>query len=211
MIAQQLTPFNLHSDNAPPIFAALHCIKNDTKANTVVFRLEFWVALAAYCLPKFAQKRRADFLWQADLITNNAHDKTDHTTKNNACNANACFEAFFGFADGRYLEVNAAPDGAFATYQFAAYRTPRTLPPPIARNVVFEWLAFGRRRLANLPKDNRAAAFTHAHMFYVTLPAMPTNVNLAAVLQLGAHNALFYALQHKMAADFHDQSLWVNI
>lgn len=108
-----------------------------------------------------------------------------------------CFEAFFSPPQSaRYVEVNAAPSGAFQVYGFEHYRATPTRP---AAHVEIETAltveAF--RLTARLSTEALSSA-----------PAL--DVSLACILQSASGEISYWALDHRGGRpDFHDRSSFV--
>lgn len=122
-----------------------------------------------------------------------------------------------------YIEINAAPSGEFAVYEFSAYRTPCQLPP--------KPLLLKSKLLNNSAKiDNRAAitwqngedlnqsAATLQRKFGVDLSQIPnfdaalphfglSKLQPCVILSFGNH-PLYFAPNHASPPDFHNATFW---
>lgn len=174
--------FMLHTHdaeaNAPAIVAAISLSDR--------LCISFFVEKSAISAP-FAQAvqrtKRADFLWQEN-----------------------CLEAFIGFADGSYVEINAAPDGRYNIYRFSGYRTPDAMPPVRDTACAFSWV-----------HDSQSVdGYDQWHFVIDGIEAYTvTQCNLTAILYPdGSQNgdtAIYYAIRHAAPPDFHDRSVWANL
>lgn len=165
--------------------------------------LGFYVFGQNLDLPRFVAHRRADFLWE-----------------------DTCFECFFGKADGSYVELNLAPDGRYALYQFNDYRTPNQLPPmPLATQALP--IATLSAYTLNEPKDSTLQALERTPIFYknplvalrvVILPHAGCANALIALDRIQpcviikdtqqSPDTLYYAPYHANPPDFHQQKFW---
>lgn len=135
-----------------------------------------------------------------------------------------CLECFLQFSkQSGYVEINAAPSGEFAIYQFLDYRTPNQLPPkPLLLND-----KFSSNQMTN---DNRASVFWQnsddlnppaallRRKFAIDLSQTP-NFDVAlphfgliklqpcVILAFGKHQ-LYFAPHHALPPDFHDSKFW---
>lgn len=143
----------------------------DKRHLTISFEVRSFIALGLNLAP-FCAKKRMDNLWQ-----------------------DTCFECFVGFRANdlniSYLEINAAPHGAYALYRFDDYRTPQ---PPMPFDGAFLW-------------------HTHQNGVYecsVQLPYDPQYMMPAAVLNLHG-NLHYFAPSHGQTADFHNKAHWTGL
>ncbi len=137
--------------------------------------------------------RRADFLWQQD-----------------------CFECFIGHMDKpAYLEINANTAGEFNGYQFDSYRTPDVMPP--VANHGYDVQSFVHQdevafcfgfEVSNFQAVNEAAKTT-ASIDAAQLKINPT-VILYPVID-GQAVPIYYAYQHAVPPDFHQQAVWQSL
>lgn len=138
--------------------------------------------------------RRADFLWQQD-----------------------CFECFIGHMDeSAYLEINANTAGEFNCYQFDDYRTPDVMPP--VANHAYDVQSFVHQdevafcfgfEVANFQVVNFKATKTTPSIDVARLMINPT-VILYPVID-GQAVPIYYAHQHAVPPDFHQQAVWQSV
>lgn len=137
--------------------------------------------------------RRADFLWQQD-----------------------CFECFIGHMDeSAYLEINANTAGEFNSYQFDDYRTPDVMPPVASH--VYDVQSFVHQdevafcfgfEVANFQAVNETTK-TATSIDVARLKINPT-VILYPVID-GQAVPIYYAYQHAVPPDFHQQAVWQSV
>lgn len=114
-----------------------------------------------------------------------------------------CLECFFELNHSQgYLEINLAPNGAFATYAFTDYRTPNTLPPP----------RDDRLSLYHIPKHAVAGWHTYHvgikfNEYFAKSPCQISKIHPAAILYHDGE-PIFYAIRHASPPDFHDKKYW---
>lgn len=103
-----------------------------------------------------------------------------------------CLEAFIGVADGpAYREYNFSPSGAWAVYDFDAYR---------ARNLAYQPTATPSIVLTHSPE----ALCLEAHVPARLLPTGPWQIGLTAVIETRAGEISYWALAHPdQKPDFH--------
>lgn len=130
-----------------------------------------------------------------------------------------CLECFIQCSkQSGYIEINAAPSGEFAVYEFLAYRTPSQLPPvPLFLKDKFQ----GDHRAVIIwqnSNDLHHAATIFQRRFAIDLSQIAT-VDLASanfglsklqpcvILTFGSHQ-LYFASEHPALPDFHNASFW---
>lgn len=106
-----------------------------------------------------------------------------------------CLEAFLGYKDGSYLEINCSPNGHWNVYEFDSYR--KGMRPADHITV----------RLTRLEKDEHQAKF-----FIQVLSDKALSVSqagLSMVFESTNHEKSYWALSHPSTqADFHDSKAW---
>ncbi|WP_169392356.1 MULTISPECIES: hypothetical protein [Psychrobacter] len=112
-----------------------------------------------------------------------------------------------------YVEINAAPCGKFAVYNFLNYRTPSGLPPePLfisnGNRAVINWQNFSQDDLS----DNFRRQFTidlkQLPNFQENLPNFGIGKLHPCVILNFEAAQLYFAPKHAIPADFHDASYW---
>lgn len=143
-----------------------------------------------------------------------------------------CLECFVTGNGAEYVELNAAPAGAFALYHFDDYRQPATLPPrPLvaasrsiatANGSTFQSMVqwhpqassaphFGYLPHATIEQDYKGA-YLSRHLS-IDLTQLPPSLSLIrqlhpCVIIYIADIAFYFAAQHASPPDFHNRRYW---
>lgn len=117
-----------------------------------------------------------------------------------------CLECFFELNQSQgYLEINLAPNGAFATYRFTDYRTPNTLPPP--RDDKLSLYQIRKHTVAGWHTRHVGIKFNE---YFATPPCHLSKIHPTAILYREG-NPIFYATRHANPPDFHDKRYWQTL
>ncbi len=122
---------------------------------------------------------------------------------------NTCLECFIGSSKhAEYVEINASPKGYFAIYHFDSYRNPKRMPPRA--------LTINSTKNANIEWQKQNTPYQRTFVFDIN--SLPNNLqsanifNPTLILYLKDNKLpLFFAKEHALPADFHNQKFWINI
>ncbi len=126
----------------------------------------------------------------------------------------SCLECFIGKTDvSEYVEINASPVGNYAVYHFERYRTPDCIPPvPLEHGEIkrkkgqINWIADTQE------KQNQS----YHRQFSFDLSQLPNQlidfhlIHPCVILYFD-NQPLFFAPQHAIPADFHQQNFWIEL
>lgn len=130
----------------------------------------------------------------------------------------SCLECFIGQSgESGYVEINAAPSGEMAIYQFSEYRLPNQLPPmplitPKDQLAVIDWQDFDQSG----SKEQFQRQFG-LDLTQLALPLLPLSSSMSrlqlhpcVILSVG-DVSLYFAPSHAAPPDFHDRSYWQQV
>lgn len=114
-----------------------------------------------------------------------------------------CLECFISLADERYLEINVAPDGRYAIYEFNSYRMPSTPVP--SDKITLSWRADDNDNVLVYERHFSLDISTIADLLDPVL--CDTLLNLSAILVIDGQPH-YFATHHGNKPDFHDKDHW---
>lgn len=124
-----------------------------------------------------------------------------------------CLECFITNNAASYVEINASPNGQYAVYQFADYRTPATLPPtPLLikdsqHPAAIQWHDTALASSDILTKQRRFS-ISLDKLPYPILNPDPTALIHPCVIIYFNEIPLYFAPYHTSPADFHQRQHW---
>ncbi len=133
-----------------------------------------WLTLSPFATNNL---KRTDFLWQAN-----------------------CLECFVEFDHEQgYHEINVAPNGNYAIYQFDDYRTPDCMPPKHGDGTVF---------VVPTAKNDDNDRFWVRHWAVKFPHTQPISKIHPAAILYHKDTPIFYAHKHANPPDFHNKAYW---
>ena len=156
---------------APSVSVIFSVMENCLHLSFIIQKMP-WLTLSPFAP---IHLKHSDFLWQHD-----------------------CLECFVEFDNQQgYSEINFAPNGNYAIYQFDNYRTPDTLPPKRGSGNLF--VPNGSFDDADYWVRHFAVQFAHRQK--------PSKIHPTTILY--RHDTpIYYALSHASPPNFHDKTHW---
>lgn len=188
-----LTPISTLMHTQLPTMSVVYSLMGDCLQLSFFIEKKPWLDLSPLDSSPLAtgSLQRADFLWQAN-----------------------CLECFVEFNHEQgYHEINVAPNGDYAIYQFDDYRTPDCMPPKHGDGSVFVVPAATNDDDAT--NNNTANNHNDAYWIYhwaVKFPhTKPISKIHPTVILYHNDTPIFYACAHANPPDFHDKAYWVTL
>lgn len=114
-----------------------------------------------------------------------------------------CLECFVEFdQQTSYHEINFAPNGNYAIYQFDDYRTPNHMPPKHGNGILSASDYMTNSRHAHYWLRHYSVKFLHQQSI--------SKINPTAILYWD-HAPIFYAIWHANPPDFHNKKYWRHL